>query len=158
GISPVPPQIVMDMLPPGVMQHTFDITIQAPGGAVFTTPAQLTMPNVFGAAPGTKLDILSFDHTTGRLVIDGTGTVSADGLTVTTDPGSGVTAPGWHGMPPPGAWGSGGGPPGCGGPPPLLSPPPDTPNDTEHENDPIVEPLIYGDGKDGHTGELKLTW
>jgi hypothetical protein len=64
GISPVPPSIVQDMLPPGLMQHSFDITIQAPGGSVFTQPATLTMPNVFGAAPGTTLDILSFDHTT----------------------------------------------------------------------------------------------
>ncbi len=52
GISTVPPQIVMDMLPPGVMQHTFDITIQAPGVTTFSTPASLTFPNVFNAAPG----------------------------------------------------------------------------------------------------------
>jgi hypothetical protein len=102
GISTVPPQLVQDMLPPGVLQHAFDITIQAPGTAVFTTPATLTMPNVFDAAPGTKLNVLSFDHTTGRLVIDGTATVSADGLTATTDPGSGVTAPGWHQLGPAG--------------------------------------------------------
>ena len=38
GISTVPPQLVMDMLPTGVMQHTFDITIQAPGVATFATP------------------------------------------------------------------------------------------------------------------------
>jgi hypothetical protein len=107
GISPVPAQLVMDMLPAGLLQHTFDITIQAPGGATFTTPAQLTMPNVFGLSPGDKTFILSFDHTTGKLVIDGTGTVSADGLTVTTDPGSGVTAPGWHGMAPAGTTVSG---------------------------------------------------
>ena len=92
----------MDMLPTGVMQHTFDITIQAPGVATFSTPAQLTFPNVFDAAPGTQLNVLSFDHTTGRLEIDGTATVSADGLTATTDPGNGVTHPGWHGLTPPG--------------------------------------------------------
>ncbi|WSH29993.1 Ig-like domain-containing protein (plasmid) [Rhizobium beringeri] len=102
GLSVVPASLVSDMLPAGLMQHTFDITIQAPDGAVFTDPAELTMPNVFGAAPGTKLNILSFDHTTGRLVIDGTGTVSSDGLSVTTDEGSGITTPGWHGMTPPG--------------------------------------------------------
>jgi hypothetical protein len=102
GISTVPPQLVMDMLPPGLMQHTFDITIQAPGVATFATPAAMTFPNVFHAAPGTKLNFLSFDHTTGRLVIDGTATVSADGLTVTTDPGKGITHPGWHGLTPPG--------------------------------------------------------
>ena len=101
GISPVPASLVRDMLPPGLLQHTFDITIQAPDTAVFTTPAVLTMPNVFNAAPGTKLNVLSFDHTTGKLVINGTATVSADGLTVTTDPDSGVSAPGWHGLTPP---------------------------------------------------------
>jgi hypothetical protein len=103
GISMVPPQLVMDMLPAGVMQHSFDITIQAPGVTTFSTPASLTFPNVFNAPPGTQLDVLSFDHTTGRLIIDGTATVSADRLTATTDPGSGVTAPGWHALTPPGA-------------------------------------------------------
>ena len=103
GISTVPPEIVKDMLPPGVLQHTFDITIQAPGVDVFTVPQQITFPNVFNADPGTKLNILSFDHTTGRLVIVGTATVSADGLTVVSDEGSGIIAPGWHGVTPPGS-------------------------------------------------------
>ena len=66
--------------------------------AVFSTPVQITFPNVFDAAPGTKLNVLSFDHTTGRLVINGTATVSADGKSVVSDEGSGVVAPGWHGM------------------------------------------------------------
>src|SRR5579883_1176819 len=103
GISTVPPEVVRDMLPPGALQHTFDITIQAPGVATFSTPAPMTFPNVFNAAPGTKLNFLSFDHTTGRLVIEGTATVSADGATVVTDPGTGVTHPGWHGLTPPGS-------------------------------------------------------
>jgi hypothetical protein len=103
GISTVPPQLVMDMLPAGVMQHTFDITIQAPGVATFSTPAAMTFPNVFNAPPGTKQDFLSFDHTTGRLVIEGTATVSADGKFVTTDPGTGITHPGWHGLVAPGS-------------------------------------------------------
>ena len=102
GISTVPPELVKDMLPPGLLQHTFDITIQAPGAAAFTQPLQMSFPNVFNAAPGTKLNFLSFDHTTGRLVIDGTATVSADGKSVVTDPGSGITKPGWHGVTPPG--------------------------------------------------------
>ena len=104
GVSVVPAELVSDMLPPGLLQHTFDITVQAPGVATFTKPAQMTFPNVFGtnAPPGTKLNLLSFDHTTGRLVIEGTATVSADGLYVTTDPGTGVTHPGWHGLTPPG--------------------------------------------------------
>ena len=121
GVSVVPPELVADMLPPGLLQHTFDITVQAPGVATFTQPAQMTFPNVFGtnAPPGSKLNFLSFDHTTGRLVIEGTGTVSADGLYVTTDPGTGVTHPGWHGLAPPGTTaGGGGGGSGCGNSPP----------------------------------------
>src|SRR5205823_8382622 len=89
GISTVPPELVRDMLPPGLLQHTFDITVQAPGIATFATPAPMTFPNIFNAPPGTKLNFLSFDHTTGRLVIEGTATVSADGFFVTTDPTTG---------------------------------------------------------------------
>ncbi len=85
GISPVPSSLVKDMLPPGLEQHTFDITIQTPGGAVLSEPAMLTFPNVFGLAPGEKTYLVSFNHTTGLLEIDGTATASADGLTVTTD-------------------------------------------------------------------------
>ncbi len=113
GVATVPPDLVRDMLPPGVLQHTFDITIQANGVANFATPAKITIPNVFDAPPGTQLNILSFDHTTGKLVIDGTATVSADGLYVTSDPGSGITRPGWHGVTPPGGC-------GYGSPPPLA--------------------------------------
>jgi hypothetical protein len=68
GISVVPPELVRDMLPPGLLQHTFDITVQAPGITNFSTPAAMTFPNVFNAPPGTKQLFLSFDHTTGRLV------------------------------------------------------------------------------------------
>ncbi|MBL9000269.1 MAG: Ig-like domain-containing protein, partial [Phycisphaerae bacterium] len=102
GISTVPAELVRDMLPPGILEHTFDITVQAPGAAAFTRPATMTFPNVFNAAPGTKLNFLSFDHTTGRLVIEGTATVSADGTKVVTDAGTGITKPGWHGLTPPG--------------------------------------------------------
>ncbi len=113
GISTVPPELVRDMLPAGVLQHTFDITVQAMGVATFSQPVALTFPNTFGAAPGAKLNFLSFDHTTGRLEIEGTATVSADGRSVSTDPGTGVTHPGWHGLTPPG------GPAGPNGPAPT---------------------------------------
>ena len=103
GISTVPPELVVDMLPPGVLQHTFDITVQAPGVATFSDPAPMTFPNVFDAPPGSQLNFLSFDHTTGRLVIEGTATVSDDGQTVATDPGAGITTPGWHGVTPQGS-------------------------------------------------------
>ncbi len=131
GISTVPPELVMDMLPAGLMQHTFDLTIQAPDSAVFTTPAELTVPNIFDAEPGTKLNVLSFDHTTGRLVIEGTATVSEDGLTVTTDPDTGITKPGWHGITPPGSETEG---------------PEEEEEDPDQEPDPEPDPECEDDG------------
>lgn len=103
GISTVPPELVIGMLPPGVLQQIFAVTVQAPGVANFATPATLTFPNIFDEAPGTQLNLLSIDHATGQFVIEGTATVSADGTTVTTDPGTGVTRPGWHGLTPQGS-------------------------------------------------------
>jgi PAP2 superfamily/Bacterial Ig-like domain len=103
GISTVPPELVREMLPPGLLQHTFDITVQAPGVTNFATPAPMTFPNTFGAKPGEQLSFLSFDHTTGRLVIEGSATVSSDGLSVSTNPDTGITHPGWHGLTPQGS-------------------------------------------------------
>lgn len=98
GINVIPFELIKDMLPPGLAQNATFITIQAPGVETFTTPLAITMPNTSGAAPGSKLSVLSFDHTTGLIVQTGTATVSADGLSVTSDPGSGILAPGWHGF------------------------------------------------------------
>ncbi|HRF04578.1 Ig-like domain-containing protein, partial [Accumulibacter sp.] len=134
GISTVPPELVRDMLPPGVLQHSFDITIQAPGVATFAEPVEISFPNVFAAAPGTKLNILSFDHTTGRLVINGTGTVSADGLTVVSDPGSGIRAPGWHSMTQPGN--------PVRGP---ADPPPPPPCDEDAKSNPLDNMTFWSD-------------
>ncbi len=147
GISTVPPELVRDMLPPGLLQHTFDITIQAPGVATFAEPLQITFPNVFNSPPGTKLNFLSFDHTTGKLVIEGTATVSADGLSATTDPGFGITKPGWHGVTPPGNCG------GAGGPPP---PPPPKPaaQDSKVTHPTTVFPLLIGE----NGAFPKLSW
>jgi len=111
GFSTVAPALIRDMLPQGVMQLATTLTIQAPGVATFSTPLQVTFANVYGAAPGSQLDVYSFNHTTGVLEITGTATVSADGKTATTDPGSGITHPGWYGTTPPGDCGGSGGPP-----------------------------------------------
>jgi hypothetical protein len=102
GVSTVSPSLIREMLPQGVMQLATTLTIQAPGVATFSTPLQVTFANVYGAAAGTKLDVYSFNHTTGDLEITGTATVSGDGKTVTTDPGSCITHPGWFGVTPPG--------------------------------------------------------
>ena len=77
GISLVPPELVRDMLPPGAHATPRRSRSRRPGWRRFTTPVRMTFPNVFEAAPGTKLNVLSFDHTTGRLEITGTATVSA---------------------------------------------------------------------------------
>ncbi len=148
GISTVPPELVRDMLPPGVLEHTFDITIQAPGISNFSAPAPMTFPNIFHAAPGTKLNLLSFDHTTGRLVIEGTATVSPDGRSVTTDPDTGITHPGWHGLTPPGA-------DACSaGAPPLPSLPKPGERVTEH----LPERLPFITGETGDLLHLDLLW
>jgi hypothetical protein len=42
GVSVVPPKLVEGMLPPGLLQHTFDITVQAMGVSTFSTPAPMT--------------------------------------------------------------------------------------------------------------------
>lgn len=98
GISTLPASLIANMFPPGALRQTFGITVQAPGVANFASPASVTFPNIFNAAPGTQLYFVSFDHTTGLPVLEGTATVSLDRLTVTTDPGVGVTRPGWHGL------------------------------------------------------------
>jgi hypothetical protein len=145
GVSTVPPALVRDMLPVGVMQHTFDITIQALGVATFTTPAAITFPNVFNAAPGTKMNFLSFDHTTGRLEIDGTATVSADGKSVVSDPGNGITHPGWHGLAPAGSPTG----PQCPGPASPSDPPLNlAQTGTDHDylfvrDDEVPAPLVF---------------
>ena len=100
GFSTVAPALIRPMLPQGVMQLATTLTIQAPGVATFSTPLQVTFANVYGAAPGSQLSVYSFNHTTGMLEITGTATVSADGKTATTDPGSGITHPGWFGVTP----------------------------------------------------------
>ena len=109
GFQTVAPALIREMLPQGVMQLATTLTIQAPGVATFSTPLQVTFANVYGAAPGSQLDVYSFNHTTGDLEITGTATVSADGKTVTTDPGSGITHPGWFGVNPPGSPSNGAG-------------------------------------------------
>jgi hypothetical protein len=76
-------------------------TIQ-PHGALFTTPARVTLPNTTGLPPGAQAEMFQFDHDIEEFVSVGTGTVSADGATITSDPGFGVTKAGWgHGAPPP---------------------------------------------------------
>ena len=66
------------------------------GGADPESPIPVTMPNEAGLAPGTKADLWYYDEsptpdpTSNQWRRQGTGTVSDDGLTITTDPGVGI--------------------------------------------------------------------
>jgi len=66
------------------------------GGGVPTTPIPVTVPNDLGLNPGEKAELWYFnespniDEAPNEWSVAGTGTVSADGKTITTDPGVGI--------------------------------------------------------------------
>ncbi|MEQ9410094.1 MAG: Ig-like domain-containing protein [Fuerstiella sp.] len=95
AVIPVPPDRIPGPLPPNLNPQLV-VSIQAGGATSFDVPAPVTFPNLEGLAPGEKSLIFSFDHDAGRWVVVGTGTVSSDGLTIESDPGVGIVAPGWH--------------------------------------------------------------
>ncbi|MCI0718850.1 MAG: carboxypeptidase regulatory-like domain-containing protein, partial [Acidobacteria bacterium] len=74
-------------------------TVQ-PEGVVFDPPAKVTYPNIYSLNPGQVVELFSFDHDIGEFVSIGTGSVSADGSVITSDPGVGILKAGW-GFPPP---------------------------------------------------------
>ena len=76
-------------------QPRFLITIQ-PVGTVFNPPAAITFPNVDGLAPRQVTEFYSYDHDLATFVAIGTGTVTADGSLIQSDPGVGVLKAGWH--------------------------------------------------------------
>ena len=85
----------MPMTPGFGQQPKFLVTIQPPG-AHFDPPAAITFPNVDGLAPGSITEMYSFDHDLGQFVAIGTGSVSADGTILQSDPGVGIIKGGWH--------------------------------------------------------------
>jgi len=83
-------------MPPGEgMQPRFIISI-GPPSVKFDPPAPITYPNVDGLRPGEQTHFYSFDHDLGTYVSIGTGTVSEDGMTITSDKGFGIVKGGWH--------------------------------------------------------------
>ncbi|HMO64977.1 MAG TPA: carboxypeptidase-like regulatory domain-containing protein, partial [Verrucomicrobiota bacterium] len=68
-----------------------------PGGAHFDAerPVKVEYPNMSGLAPGSIAYFLSFNHDTERFEIVASGSVTPDGSTIVTDPGSGITISGW---------------------------------------------------------------
>jgi hypothetical protein len=83
------------MTPGFGQQPRFLITIQ-PVGTMFNPPAPITMPNVDGLQPGQVTELYSYDHDLATFTAIGTGTVSEDGLIVSSDPGVGILKAGWH--------------------------------------------------------------
>jgi hypothetical protein len=77
------------------MQPQLIVTIQ-PHGAKFDPPARLTLPNTDAHPPLAEIEMYSYDHDLEEFVTIGLGTVSRDGSTVTSNPGSGVIKAGWH--------------------------------------------------------------
>ncbi|NER34339.1 MAG: choice-of-anchor D domain-containing protein [Oscillatoria sp. SIO1A7] len=102
-VIPVPADRIPGPLPLGITPQLV-VSIQAlnEDGLVnnFDTPAAVTFPNVEGLAPGEQGQIMSFNHDSGRWESVGTATVTDDGLAIASDPGVGITAPGWHALVP----------------------------------------------------------
>ncbi|MEM8914126.1 MAG: hypothetical protein AAGC97_20385, partial [Planctomycetota bacterium] len=98
GLVTIAPELIQGGMPQGIQQLGLDmtLTVQALGMNRFSEPVKVTLPHLSDALPGEELDFISFDHDQGRLVTEGTFTVSADGQTVTTNAGDGITHPGWQ--------------------------------------------------------------
>src|SRR5207302_6104848 len=83
------------MAPGFGQQPRFIVTIQ-PVGTTFNPPAAITLPNVDGLRPKAVTEMYSYDHDVGMFTAIGTGTVSADGSAIASNPGGGVLQAGWH--------------------------------------------------------------
>ena len=77
GLGMVPVELLAPLLPTGMPAPLMAFTVQTRGFTDFSEPAQLTLPNLSNAAPGTQFLLLTFDHTTNQLVHDGTLVVSS---------------------------------------------------------------------------------
>lgn len=69
-------------------------TLQPPG-AHFDPPVAIQYPNMTGLVPGSFTNFLSYNHDIERFEIVASGTVSADGSVINTDPGTGLLNSGW---------------------------------------------------------------
>jgi hypothetical protein len=126
GIAPVPPDRLPSPLPEG-LRFPIVITVQTDGALNFDVPTPVKFPNLPDPetgevlAPGAKTALWAFDHDSGLWTVQGSMTISPDGKFAVSDPGVGLSAPGWVGVNP-------GGPGGGPGPPPPGPPwPPDPP-------------------------------
>lgn len=95
-VSVTPVNIDKVPMSPGFgQQPRFIVTIQ-PVGTIFNPPAALTIPNVDGLSPGQVAEMYSYDHDLAAFVALGEGVVTADGATLRSAPGVGVSKAGWH--------------------------------------------------------------
>lgn len=80
--------------PPFPMKEAYQLYFGTPMGGIPSTPIPVTLPNVADKDPGEKVEIWWFDGSpmggSGDWKMAGLGTVSADGKTVTSDPGVGI--------------------------------------------------------------------
>lgn len=103
-IVPVDPGRLPAPLPPDVdpgivvsIQAGTEAGFNLAGGATsFDVPAPVTFPNLDGAQPGDTGIVMSFNHSAGVWEPTAGATVSDDGTSVDSSPGTGVLAPGWH--------------------------------------------------------------
>jgi hypothetical protein len=106
-ILAVPPERIPAPIPAGLstglvvsIQAGTDGQFNSAGGATrFDQPPSVSFPNLSGLAPGQQNLIFWFDHTAGNWEVIGSGTVSADGTQIVSDPGVGIEAPGWGFIP-----------------------------------------------------------
>lgn len=112
GIAPVASSRIPSPLPLG-LDPALVITVQTNGPSNFDSPVPVCFPNLpnpvthVALPPGAKSALWSFNHDTGRWEVRGSMTVSDDGRLVCSDPGVGITSPGWH-LTDPATSGSGG--------------------------------------------------
>lgn len=66
-----------------------------PGGLHFEPPVEIEYPNMTGLPAGGVANFLSFNHETNKFEIVASGCVSADGSTIVSDPGVGISISGW---------------------------------------------------------------
>ena len=101
GIAPVDPSRLPAPLPAG-LDPPLVITVQTDGAENFDSPVPICFPNLpdpktgMVLPPGSKTALWSFNHDSGIWEVVGPMTVSADGRTACTDPGTGIKGPGWH--------------------------------------------------------------
>ena len=98
SITTVPTELTPAALPDN-LRPDLVVTIQ-PGEMNFRTPAPLSLPNIAGYAPGTKMDLWSINPQTGFFDKVGVGQVSADGKVINTIDG-GIRNSSWHFFAPP---------------------------------------------------------